>query len=146
MKIYMAAVLAALLLILAGTSDAQESPKSVFVMASCDGEIGSSVVSSLRDQIRGSHGYQLVSRLDEDGGRGVVLTIYISCTESKSAGMAAVAKIYGEGRCVLGSCHVNSYESTLGSLLCSSTAAVECGRRVYTDFDDYWSGADAPPL
>lgn len=145
MKLLSTFVFSCLLLASAVPSYALERPKNVFIVASCDGIIGSSVVSSLREEIRRSQGYQLATRLDDDGGRGVVLTIYISCTESKTEGIAAVAKIYGQGRCVLG-CHVNSYEDTLGSLLCSSNVAVECGRRIFSDFDDYWSGPNSPPL
>jgi hypothetical protein len=145
MRLQSLVVLAGLLLASPLLSRALERPKNVFIVASCDGNIGSAVVSSLREEIRRSQGYQLATRLDDDAGRGVVLTIYISCTESRGAGMAAVAKIYGQGRCVLG-CHVNSYEETLGSLLCSADVAVECGRRIFRDFDDYWSGPDSPPL
>jgi hypothetical protein len=126
-------------------ASALDRPKNVFIVASCDGTIGSTVLTSLREEIRRSQGYQLATRLDDDGGRGVVLTIYMSCTESRVAGMAAVAKIYGQGRCVFG-CHVNSDEGTLGSLLCSSNVAVECGRRIFRDFDDYWSGPNSLPL
>ena len=125
---------------------ALDRPKNVFIVSSCDGEIGSGVLTSLREEIRRSQGYQLATRLDDDAGRGVVLTIYVSCTESHSAAIAAVGKIYGQGRCIFGSCHVNSYEQTLGTLLCSSNVATDCGRRIFRDFDDYWSGPDSPPL
>lgn len=127
MKLQSFVAIAGLLLVSPLLSRALERPKNVFIVASCDGNIGSAVVSSLREEIRRSQGYQLATRLDDDAGWGVVLTIYMSCTESRGVGMAAVAKIYGQGRCVLG-CHVNSYEQTLGSLLCSADVAIECGR------------------
>ena len=145
MTLRLQGVFAGLFLVSTLTLHALDRPKNVFIVASCDGNIGSSIVSSLREEIRRSQGYQLATRLDDDAGRGVVLTIYMSCTESRGAGMAAVAKIYGQGRCNFG-CHVNSFEGTLGSLLCSTDVATECGRRIFRDFDDYWSGPDSPPL
>ncbi|MGO9323517.1 MAG: hypothetical protein ACLP07_03065 [Terracidiphilus sp.] len=127
---------------------AVETPKHVFISASCRGTIPSAVLTSFREEIRASKGYQLATSLTDDGGLGVVLTAYLSCTEimGNGSGIAAIAAIYGQGRCAFGSCHVNSYESTLTSMLCGSSNAVECGRDIFRDFDTYWSGPDAPPL
>ena len=128
---------------------AVDTPKHVFIRASCDGTIPSAVLTSFREEIRSSKGYQLATSLADDGGLGVVLTVYMTCTEIKdhnnNSGIAAIAAIYGQGRCV-GSCHVNSYESTLISVLCGSNNGVECGRDIFRDFDNYWSGPKAPPL
>lgn len=128
---------------------AVDTPKRVFIKASCDGRISSTILTSLREEIRGSKGYQLTTSLNDDGGLGAVLTIYVTCTELKgqgNSGIAAIAAIYGQARCISDSCHVNSYESTLRSALCGSNTAEECGRDLFRDFDDYWSGLYAPPL
>jgi hypothetical protein len=128
---------------------ALNNPKNVFVRASCNGRIASAVVTSFREEIRRSQGYQLASSLSDDAGKGAVLTVYLTCTELNSgpnSGIAAVAAIYGQGRCIAGSCHVNSYESTLRSVLCGSNTAEDCGRDLFRDFDNYWSGPNSPPL
>jgi hypothetical protein len=138
-----------LFLIASATCHAVETPKHVFVKASCTGKVSSAVIASLREEIRASHGYQLTNSLADDGGIGAVLTVYMTCTDisdDQTSDIAAVAAIYGQGRCVLGACHINSYESTLKSLLCGSNTAAECGRVLFRNFDDYWSGPNSPPL
>jgi hypothetical protein len=131
------------------TCYAVDVPKAVFIKAtSCTDTIPAAAVSSFREEIRGSNGYRLASSLTDDGGLGVVLTIYLNCAQDGEgrSGIASIATIYGGGRCVLGSCHVNSYESTLQSLICGGNVAKDCGKEMFTAFDNFWSGPNAPPL
>ena len=77
------------------------------------------------------------------GVPGVVLTIYVNCTQQGEGrtGVAAIAAIYGQAEnCrLLGSCHVASNEFTLRSMVCGGNVAPECGRTLFRDFDNYWS-------
>jgi hypothetical protein len=145
----MKAVILPLLLSISAACHSVEVPKRVFVKAGCPGPVSSTVLASFREAVRASSGYQLTTSLADDGGIGAVLTIYMVCTDiadDQNSDIAAVAAIYGQGRCVLGSCHTNSFESTLKSLLCGSKTATECGKLLFRNFDDYWSGPNSPPL
>ena len=139
-----------LVLLTSLTGYAVNVPKHVFIRASsCDGKIPSAVLTSFREEIRASKGYQLATSMTDDGGLGVVLTVYMNCAEltgQGNFGIASIATIYGQGRCVLGSCYVTSNEFTLRSALCGSNVALDCGRDLFRNLDDYWSGPNSPPL
>lgn len=134
------------------TCQAVGTPKRVFIHAvSCTDTIPLAVISSLRDEIRGSNGYQLVTSLSDDGGTGVVLTIYINCAQvgEGRAGIAAIAFILGQAEnCSLlgSSCEVASNEFTLQSMVCGGSVGTDCGRALFRSFDNYWSGPNSPPL
>lgn len=147
--IHLKIIILLLFLIASATCHAVETPKHVFIKASCEGKVSSAVIMSFREAIRASNGYQLTKSFLDDGGVGAVLTVYMTCTDisdDQASDIAAVAAIYGQSRCVLGSCRVTSYESTLKSLLCGSNTATECGKALFRDFDEYWSGPNSPPL
>jgi hypothetical protein len=131
------------LLLISVTAHAVETkPKHVFIRSDCDGTLGSEIVTSLRDAIRASPGYQLASSLTDDGGYDVVLTIYVECSESAlptGERIASVASIFGTATCTLGSCTVASNESTLEASLCSGTSGTRCGKDLYTTLDGYMS-------
>ena len=142
-------ILMLLLLSASLAGHAVETPKHVFIKASCNGTIPAAMLAAFREEIRASNGYQLAASLTDDGGLGTVLTVYMTCTEitgEGNSGIAAIATIYGQGRCLFGSCHVSSNESTLRSVLCGSNNATECGRMLFRDFDNYSSGPNSPPF
>jgi hypothetical protein len=115
---------------------ASESPKSVFVHASCEGKISGEVLSSLREGIRTSQKYQLARKLDNGGRMDIVLTIYMSCTERND--VAAVATSYGFAKCYgEKNCHLSVDGHSIKSTLCDAKAATECGRGLFKAFDDY---------
>ena len=124
-------------------------PRHVFVQAaSCTDTVPSAMLTSLREEIRGSNGYQLATSLADDGDIGAVLTIYLNCTQDGEgrSGVAAIAAIYGQAKCVWDSCHVTSNELTLRSMICGANVSTECGRALFRDFDNYWSGPNSPPM
>lgn len=130
-------------LCLMGVSHAVEpKPKRVFLRTTgCDGILGSSIISSFRDAIRASAGYQLANSLDDSGGYEVVITVFSVCTETtnpvNSEHIASAATIFGTGTCTFGNCSVTSNEGTLQSNLCSGNKGAECGRLIYSSLDDY---------
>lgn len=118
----------------------ENSPKHIFIKSDCSGPLGSEIVTSLRDQIRASPGYQLAASLTDDGGYDVVLSVYIECTEStlpSSERIVSVASIFGTGTCTFGNCHISSNESTLRSAICSGKSGVSCGKDLYVSLDEY---------
>ncbi len=129
------------LLLASLTADAVEKPKSVFVKSNCTGPLGSEILTSFRQEIRASAGYQLATSLTDDGGYDVVITAYISCVESMIVGerVASVASIFGTGTCTGDSCSISSNEPTLQALLCSGRKGVQCGRDIYVSLDQYMS-------
>jgi hypothetical protein len=115
---------------------AADSPKSVFIHTACDGKISSEVLSSLREGIRNSQKYQLVRTLDDEGRMGIVLTIYMNCAERND--VIAVATGYGLAKCYSGTkCHLSVDGSSIRSVFCDASVAVECGRTLFKAFDDY---------
>jgi hypothetical protein len=122
----------------------EANPKHVFIKDSgCDGQLSSSIMAALRQEIRASAGYQLATSLEDSGGLEVVVTIYAVCLEStlpsNSEHMASVASIFGTGTCTFGSCHVTSNESSLEVHLCSGHQASNCGKDFHTSLDQYMS-------
>ncbi len=117
-------------------ANAADAPTSVFVHAACDGKISDEVLSSLREGIRTSRKYQLASKLDDGGHMGIVLTIYMSCTERND--VAAVATSYGFAKCYgEKNCHLSIDGRSIKSTLCDAKTATECGRGLFKAFDDY---------
>lgn len=119
-------------------------PKRVFLRArSCDEQLSSDIIASLRQEIRASAGYQLATSLSDSGGYEVVITVYATCVEAvlptNREHVASIAVIFGTGACTMGSCTVQSNESTLDAVLCSGRQAQVCGRNLYTSLDGYMS-------
>ncbi len=122
---------------------ATSNPKRIFIHADCSGPLGGQIVTSLRDSIRASAGYELVNRLDDNGGYGVVITIYMTCAEQRlvtGEEVATAASIFGRATCTTGRCNVYSDEDTLASSLCSGIQGQACGKDLYTAIDAYMSG------
>lgn len=131
---------AVLFLITLSAQAVEPAPKHVFIRDTCDGPLGSEIVSSLRQQLRASGGYQVANALTDDGGYSVVITVYLSCVESvlpTGERVASVASIFGTGTCTAGSCTVTSNESTLGAELCSGRSGAGCGKDLYVSLDRY---------
>jgi hypothetical protein len=118
----------------------EAKPKHVFVKADCSGPLGSQIVTSLRDSIRASPGYQLATSLEDDGGLNAIITVFIECSESTlptGERIVSIASIFGTGGCALGSCSITSNESTLQASLCSGKGGEGCGKDIYTVLDEY---------
>jgi hypothetical protein len=128
--------LALLLTLTSLAASAAEMPKDVFIHALCDGKASSDVLSSLRDSIRASQKYQVVSTLDDEGRMGVVLTVYMNCVDRNN--LVSIATGYGLAKCYSGkNCHLSVDGSSIKATLCDASAAAECGRSLFTSFDEY---------
>jgi hypothetical protein len=127
-----------LFMVISIAANATEIPRSVFIHAACDGGISATVLSSLKDGIRTSQKYQLARSLYDEGRTDAVLTIYMNCVER--AGVAAIAMTYGQAKCVgSAKCRLSVDGNSIRSALCDVSAAAECGRMLFTAFDDYMS-------
>jgi hypothetical protein len=123
----------------------ESNPKRVFIHSeSCDGQLGSEVLTSFRESIRASSGYQITTDMRDSGGRGVVITVYIVCSETALATherIISIASIVGTGVCVSSSyCTVTSNEASLDTQLCSGDSGRACGADTFTALDRYMSG------
>ena len=132
---------AILFLICISAHAVEPAPKHVFVKADCSGPLGAEAVTSLKEAIRRSAGYQLASTLVDDGGYGVVLTVFLECSESvlrSKEAIISIASIFGTAVCdPTPSCIVTNEESSLEASLCSGNTGTECGRDLYL-FLDQW--------
>jgi hypothetical protein len=126
------------------TASGAEAPKSVFIHGTCDGKISSAALSSLREELRASHKYQLVGTLDERP-TDLVLMLYVNCTEHDDVG--AIAFAFGQAKC-FGSknCRAAVDGSSVRSALCDWSATAECGRALFKAFDEYVSRPNPAPL
>lgn len=130
------------LLLASLAANAVDKPKHVFIKGDCAGPLGAEIVTSLRQEIRASAGYQLATSLTDDGGYDVIITIYIECAESTlptSKPIVSVASIFGTGTCTVGSCSISSNEHSLEAALCSGNNGVKCGKDLYVSLDEYMS-------
>jgi hypothetical protein len=137
------AAIAVILIFSSIACGAVDKPKHIFIRDFCTGPLGSEIMSSFRQEIRASAGYELAASLADHGGDEVVITVYVTCTESRlptSERVVSVGSIFGTGTCsAADSCHINSNESTLGALLCSGKSGTGCGKDLYVSMDDYMS-------
>jgi hypothetical protein len=121
----------------------EPKPKHVFIKADCQNTLGLEVVTSLRDAIRASAGYQLAENLTDDGGYGLVLTINVECTETTMPNgelVAAIASVVGHGSCSgPRNCNISPVAETLEASLCSGHQGAPCGRDLYNSMDSYMS-------
>ncbi len=135
-KTRMSRLMMIILLMLFSLAAEAETAKSVFIHAACDGTISSVVFSSLRDEIRASQKYRLVRTLDDEGRMGIVLTVYMNCTERND--VIAVATSYGLAKCYgEKNCHLSVDGHSIKSTLCDTNASLECGRVLFKAFDGY---------
>ncbi len=124
---------------------ATDSGKAVFIKTTCNGEISSQLLSSLKSAIGASPKYRVVHTMDDDGRMDVVLTIIMKCSEHNS--ITGVASVFGQAKCFSRTdCHVVVDGSSLRSDLCDSNAAAACGRVLFKAFDDYMSNPLGPKL
>src|SRR4029077_19587156 len=101
-----------------------EKSKPVFVKSVCNGKISSDLLSSLRDEIRSSQKYQLVSSLDDNGRMDLVVEVLMSCAEREN--VVAVATVYGIAKCSAPkNCHASVDGYSLNVALCASKLATE---------------------
>ncbi|GEM_PF-2231086 len=134
-----------LVFILATTAaNAADTPKaSVFVKSRCDGKISTQLVTTLKAELEASPKYHSVPNLTDEGRMGEVLTIEVVCAER--ADVAAVATIFGKGKCFPGAyCHGVDDGSSLQASFCDSNQSVECGRALFKTFDDYAGRMNRP--
>ena len=130
--------------LLAAANAVESKPKHVFIRDSaCDGQVSSTMMAALRQEIRASAGYQLATSLSDTGGHDVVITVYVVCVEgtlpTNSEHVVSMATIFGTGTCTFGSCNVTSNESSMGAWLCSGHQGSSCGKDIYTTLDQYMS-------
>lgn len=141
---------ATLMLVLVSSAGAVlPKPKHVFITSQCPESLGQEILASLRDAVRASPGYQLATSLKDDGGLGVVVTIFMSCSEVDSPGvgkLVSVASILGTGKCFLDHCNVTSNELTLDAMLCGNRSGERCGQDLYRLMDEYMTGVGAYPF
>jgi hypothetical protein len=138
-------VLVSLLTLVSLVGHAADTPKSVFVKASCLDKISSDVLSSLEEGIRNSPKYRLAHNLGDGDQMGVVLTINVNCTERKN--VAAIATVFGAAKCFSGTnCHHVIDGSSIRADLCDANAAAECGRALFKAFDDHVINPIKPQL
>jgi hypothetical protein len=78
-------------------ASAVENPQSVYIHADCDGKVSSPVVSSFTEAIRASQKYRQVPSLDDEGHRGIMITVYMACAERND--IIGVASSYGWAKC-----------------------------------------------
>ncbi len=122
-------------------ASAAESPQSVYIHAECDGKVSSAVVSSFTEAIRASQKYHQVPSLDDEGHRGVVMTIYIACAERND--VIGIASSYGWAKCYSEKeCHLSLDGSSIRSVLCDAKAAAECGRTLFKVLEDFIKNAE----
>ena len=111
-------------------ASAVENPQSVYIHADCDGKVSSPVVSSFTEAIRASQKYRQVPSLEDEGRRGIVMTIYMACAERND--IIGVASSYGWAKCYgEKERHLSLDGSSIRSVLCDAKAASECGRTLF---------------
>lgn len=134
-------VLMALFTLVPVVARAAESPQSVYIHADCDGKVSSAVVSSFTEAIRASQKYHQVPSLDDEGRRGIVMTIYMACAERND--VIGVASSYGWAKCYGDKeCHLSLDGSSIRSVLCDAKAAAECGRTLFRVLEDFIKNAE----
>lgn len=127
--------------LVAVAASAAESPQSVYIHADCDGKVSSAVLSSFTEAIRASQKYHQVPSLDDEGHRGIVMTIYIACAERND--VIGVASSYGWAKCYgEKECHLSLDGSSIRSVLCDAKAASECGRTLFKVLEDFIKNAE----
>jgi hypothetical protein len=141
-----ALTIAALLLSTLTAHAVESNPKHVFIHTdpSCNGQLGSQIMSSFREAIRASAGYQIATNMRDDGGYGLVITVYVVCSETTLPAnrerIISMASIFGTGVCLGPSdCHVTSNEAGLQTQLCSGSSGRACGADLLTGLDQYMS-------
>jgi hypothetical protein len=137
-------MLTMLALVFCVSADAtQTSRKHVFIKdTDCDGPLSSIVLTSLKQQIKASTKYQLADSLEDTGGLGVVIAVYVTCTDAvlrNSEQIASLATIFGFATCNAGRCHVATDEGSLGVFLCSGKSGVGSGSDIYGALSEYMS-------
>jgi hypothetical protein len=134
-------VLMLLFTLAAAASSAAETPQSVYIHAECDGNVFSAVASSFMESIRISRNYRQVPNLEDEGRRGIVMTIYMSCTERND--VIGIATSYGWAKCYGDKvCHLSLDGSSIRSVLCDPRAAAECGRTLFKILEDFIKNAE----
>ncbi len=122
-------------------ASAAESPQSVYIHADCDGKVPSAVVSSFTEAIHASQKYHQVPSLDDEGRRGIVMTIYLACAEHND--VIGVASSYGWAKCYSEKeCHLSLDGGSIRSVLCDAKAASECGRTLFKVMEDFIKNAE----
>lgn len=117
-------------------SRAQENPMPVFIHANCKGDASAAVLGSLKIQIDTSAKYIVVPKLNDNGRMNEVLEIYIHCTQRNN--VVAIATSYGKGKCLtLHQCGSMIDGSSIKSTLCDVGAIGQCGKILFTSFDEY---------
>jgi hypothetical protein len=117
-------------------SIAAQQIKPVFVRADCNGQLSSAVLNTLKENLRASQKYQLISSVDDNGRMDVVLQVNVSCAERDN--FAALGAVYGVAKCFgPRNCRVTMDGSSVTAILCDRNGIGECGRLFFQSFDNY---------
>jgi hypothetical protein len=127
------------------TSHANDATQGLFLKTRCEGKLSSVVLSSLKDAIRASQKFRLVSSLDDEGRFDTVQTIYMMCTENND--VTAVATSYGIAKCrTKTQCASVQDGVSLNVALCNANLSADCGRALLKGFEFYLNIPNRPPL
>jgi hypothetical protein len=124
---------------------AEDQPKPVFIKATCDGKLASTLFSSFKEAIKSSKKYEVVPDLSDKGKMDVVLNIVMTCGERNNA--VSIASVYGLSKC-FGSknCHAALNGSTLNVLMCDPNGETVCGRELFKELEYVLSTVGMPSI
>ena len=137
-KLYVAGTIAGLMVTGSfASAQTSESQKPVFIRANCDGKT-IAVLGSLSNQMFASGKYVVIPTLDDHGKMDEVFEVYMHCAQRDD--VVAIATSYGKGRCLsVNKCGSVVDGSSIRSTLCDRRAIGECGKTLFTSFDEYVS-------
>lgn len=134
-------VLVLLLTLAPVAASAAEGPQSINIHADCDGKIPSAVVASFTEAVRSSQKYHQVPNLDDEGRRGIVMTVHMACAELNN--VVGIATSYGWAKCYSEKeCHIALDGRSIRSVLCDESAPAECGRTLFKVLEDFIKNAE----
>jgi len=104
-------------------------------------KIPSAVVASFTEAVRASQKYHQVPNLDDEGRRGIVMTIHMACAEPNK--VVGIATSYGWAKCYSEKeCHIALDGRSIRSVLCDESAPEKCGRTLFKVLEDFVKNAE----
>jgi hypothetical protein len=138
-------ILVSMVIAISFFAHAETGQKPIFIRAKCDGKLSSVVLFALKDAVRTSQRYELVSTLDDNGHFDIVQTIYLTCVENNE--VTAVATQFGIAKCQSTTvCHSVIDGLSLNAALCNANLSTDCGRALFQVFDAYIRHPNPTPL
>lgn len=108
--------------------------KPVFLQPTCDGKLGSVLLSSFKDALSTSQRYELVPNLSDNGKMDAVVIIQMACTDHNN--IVSAGSIYGMAKCFgPTNCHLSLDGHTLNVLVCDSNSEAICGKELFKEFE-----------